>query len=117
MPDVHAPQAADAVQVAFAVAIVDMGPVRLGDDGACAFLFQGRQIGEGVHQMLVEVENFVGKVLAGLLFHVEPYPVVGYLSPVGTTTIWAILTCGGCSRAKRAAAAISSASSTAGKLS
>ena len=67
--DIDAPQAADAVQHAVAICIIDKGSVSLGDDGACSLRLQSVEIGEGVNEMGIECQDLVGQVLAFKTLH------------------------------------------------
>ena len=63
------PQAADAVQHAVAIRIIDKGPVSLGDDGACSLGLQSVEVGEGMNEMGIKCQDLVGQVLAFKTFH------------------------------------------------
>ena len=67
--DIDAPQAADAVQHAVAIRVIDKGSVSLCDDGACSLCLQSVEIGEGMNEMGIECQDLVGQVLAFKALH------------------------------------------------
>ena len=69
VPDIDAPQPADAVEHPVAVAVVDVGAVGLGDHRARALPPEPVEVGEGMDEMFVERENLVGRILADVTFH------------------------------------------------
>jgi hypothetical protein len=62
--DVHTPQAADAVEIALAIGVVDVGTLAPGDNQG-PLLVEGGQVGEGVQDVVVVLLPKVFRVVVG----------------------------------------------------